>query len=90
MRLPNAKATCLTSLIMFFVSTLSWLALNGLRVHLYLDAMEGRRGDSAYWNVIRFQQYAVWPMRAFFALFLIFAAYELVRRAILSNVNSSE
>jgi len=75
---------------MFLVSTLSWLALNGLRVHFYLDAMEGRRGDSPYWNVIRFQQYVVWPMRVFFALFLILGAYELVRLAILSNIRSSE
>lgn len=75
---------------MFLVSTLSWLALNGLRVHLYLDAMEGRRGDSAYWNVIRFQQYVVWPMRVFFAMFLILGAYELLRRAILSYARGSE
>lgn len=73
----NLKARFyLVSLAAFLISVLAWFALNQLRVHWYLDAMEGRRNDSPYWTVIRWQEILERPIFLLLLLLLAIAIYE--------------
>jgi hypothetical protein len=69
----------LASLAAFLISVLAWFALNQLRVHWYLDAIEGRRDNSPYWTVIRLQEILERPIFLLLLLLLVIAIYECGR-----------
>ena len=69
----------LVSLAAFLISVLAWFALNQLRFHWYLDAMEGRRDNSPYWTVIRWQEILERPIFVLLLFLPAIAIYECGR-----------
>jgi hypothetical protein len=57
----------------------SWLILNQLRVHYYNDSIEGSRGTSPYWTVVRVQDMLHWPIALLAACLFAVAIYEVAR-----------
>jgi len=71
--------TYLAAALLLLSLCASWLVLNQFRVHYYNDSIEGLRGSSPYWMVIRVQDILHWPIALLAACLFAVALYEAAR-----------